>query len=81
MLEKLPSAKIILHQVALSYGLDNASLEGTTVKEPIRMAFYLVRKLTTLSLPEIGALFHKSKDEALSAIHMIDSLLKRVTRN
>lgn len=65
-----PSAEIIWQEVARFYGSGDSF-------EQMQMAFYLVRKLTNLSLSEIGVLMHKDKDEVRNAIHSMDTLLKQ----
>ena len=74
--EELPSAEAILYEVANFYGMDDASLKETTVEAPRQMAFYLVRKLTMLSLQEIAALLHSDKDEVIRAIRALETQLK-----
>lgn len=74
--EELPSAEMVLHEVANFYGIDDASLEETTVEAPRQMAFYLVRKLTMLSLQEIAALLHSDKSEVIHAIQVLETQLR-----
>lgn len=76
MPEDIRATEIILGEVAFFYGFECAPLKEETEDIPIRMAAYLLRQLTPLSLSEIGVLLHKDKAGVLEAIRSMETQLK-----
>jgi chromosomal replication initiator protein len=76
----LPTPSLIISQVCKFYNVDEIALRGTQknrgIVEPRQVAMYLVRKLTNLSLPEIGQEFGRDHTTALYAIRKVESSLK-----
>ena len=62
------------------YSVDENVLRGTLknkgVAEARQMAMYLIRKLTNLSLPDIGKEFAKDHSTVLYAIRKVEVALK-----
>jgi chromosomal replication initiator protein len=60
--------------------VDEVKLRGTMrnrgVSEARQMAMYLIRKLTNLSLPDIGNEFAKDHTTVLHAIRKVETALK-----
>ena len=67
--DDLPSAEVVIQKVAKYYG-SNASYESK------QMAIYLVRKLTVLSLTEIGELLNVGKAKVMTSIQTVEARLK-----
>ena len=76
----LPTPSLIISQVCKFYNVDEIALRGSQksrgIVEPRQVAMYLVRKLTNLSLPEIGQEFGRDHTTALYAIRKVESSLK-----
>ena len=76
----LPTPALIISQVAKFYNVDEVELRGNKkhkgIAEPRQVAMYLVRKLTNLSLPDIGSQFGKDHSTALYNIRKIEVALK-----
>ena len=76
----LPTPSLIISQVCKFYNVDEIDLRGSKknkgIAEPRQIAMYLVRKLTNLSLPEIGMQFGKDHTTALYNIRKVENLLK-----
>ena len=76
----LPTPNLIIGQVCKFYHVDDVDLRGskkhTGIAEPRQVAMYLVRKLTNLSLPEIGMQFGKDHSTALYNIRKVENALK-----
>ena len=76
----LPTPNLIISQVCKFYSVDESELRSTKkskgIAEPRQVAMYLVRKLTNLSLPEIGQEFAKDHSTALYNIRKIETALK-----
>ena len=77
----LPTPSLIISQVCKFYNVDEIALRGTQknrgIVEPRQVAMYLVRKLTNLSLPEIGQEFGRDHTTALYAIRKVETSLKQ----
>ena len=77
----LPTPSLIISQVCKFYSVDEISLRGYNkskgITEPRQVAMYLVRKLTNLSLPEIGQEFARDHSTVHYAITKVESELKR----
>ena len=76
----LPTPSLIISQVCKFYSVDEALLRGTLknkgTAEARQVAMYLIRKLTNLSLPDIGKEFAKDHSTVLYAIRKVDVALK-----
>ncbi len=76
----LPTASLIINQVCKFYSMDEGILRGTLknkgTTEARQVAIYLTRKLTNLSLPEIGKEFNRDHSTILYAIRKVEVALK-----
>ncbi|MBR5617175.1 MAG: chromosomal replication initiator protein DnaA [Oscillospiraceae bacterium] len=76
----LPTPSLIISQVCKFYSVDETVLRGTQrnrgVAEARQMSMYLIRKLTNLSLPDIGNEFAKDHTTVLHAIRKVEAALK-----
>ncbi len=76
----LPTPNLIISQVSRFYSIDESVLRGTLknkgTAEARQMAIYLIRKLTNLSLPEIGREFGRDHSTILYAIRKVELALK-----
>ncbi len=76
----LPTPNLIIGQVCKFYNLDESVLRSTQknkgTAEARQVAMYLIRKLTNLSLPDIGKEFNKDHSTVLYAIRKVEVSLK-----
>ena len=76
----LPTPGLIISQVCKFYSIDESVLRGTLknkgTTEARQVAIYLIRKLTNLSLPDIGKEFGKDHSTILYAIRKVEVSLK-----
>lgn len=76
----LPTPSLIISQVSKFYSVDEAILRGTLknkgVAEARQIAMYLIRKLTNLSLPDIGKEFARDHSTVLYAIRKVEIAIK-----
>jgi chromosomal replication initiator protein len=76
----LPTPNLIIGQVCKFYNVDDVELRGSKkhkgIAEPRQVAMYLVRKLTNLSLPDIGREFGKDHSTVLYNIRKVETALK-----
>ena len=76
----LPTPSLIISQVCKFYSVDEAVLRGVNkskgIAEARQMAIYLIRKLTNLSLPDIGKEFGKDHSTVHYAIKKVELSLK-----
>ena len=76
----LPTPNLIISQVCKFYSVDETVLRGTQrnrgVSEARQRSMYLIRKLTNLSLPDIGNEFAKDHTTVLHAIRKVEAALK-----
>ena len=76
----VPTPSLIISQVCKFYSVDETVLRGTlknkATTEARHMAIYLIRKLTNLSLPEIGKEFAKDHTTVLYSIRKVEASLK-----
>lgn len=81
----LPTSSLIIGQVCKFYSVDESVLRGTLknkgTAEARQVAMYLIRKLTNLSLPEIGKEFGRDHSTALYAIRKVEVALKNGDTN
>ena len=77
----LPTPNLIITQVCKFYNLDESVLRGTLktkgTAEARQIAMYLIRKLTNLSLPDIGQEFAKDHTTVLHSIRKVESDLAK----
>ena len=77
----LPTPSLIISQVCKFYSIEEQVLRGANkskgTAEARQIAMYLVRKLTNLSLPDIGREFARDHSTALYAIRKVEVALKR----
>ena len=76
----LPTPSLIISQVCKFYNVDEVVLRGTQknkgTAEARQVAMYLIRKLTNLSLPDIGKEFAKDHSTVLYNIRKVEVALK-----
>ena len=76
----LPTPSLIISQVCKFYSIDEVLLRGTQknkgTAEARQIAMYLIRKLTNLSLPDIGKEFALDHSTVLYAIRKVEVALK-----
>ena len=76
----LPTPSLIIRQVCKFYSIDEVLLRGTQknkgTAEARQIAMYLIRKLTNLSLPDIGKEFARDHSTVLYAIRKVEVALK-----
>ncbi len=76
----LPTPSLVISQVCKFYSIDESVLRGTlrnkNTTEARQMAVYLVRKLTNLSLPDIGKEFSRDHTTIMHSIRKIESSIK-----
>ena len=76
----VPTPALIISQVCKFYSVDETVLRGTLknkgIAEPRQLAIYLIRKLTNLSLPDIGKEFGRDHSTILYAIRKVEVTLK-----
>ena len=69
-----------MSQVCKFYNVDEIILRGSqrtrNIAEPRQIAMYLIRKLTNLSLPEIGQQFAKDHTTVMHSIKQVEQKLK-----
>ncbi len=76
----LPTPSLIISQVCKFYSVDEIQLRGSQktkgVAEPRQMAMYMIRRLTNLSLPDIGKEFNRDHATVLYSIRKVEDALK-----
>ena len=76
----LPTPSLIISQVCKFYSIDEVLLRGTQknkgTAEARQIAMYLIRKLTNLSMPDIGKEFARDHSTVLYAIRKVEVALK-----
>ena len=76
----LPTPSLIISQVCKFYSMDETVMRGTLknkgTTEARQIAIYLIRKLTNLSLPDIGKEFGRDHSTILYAIRKVEMSLK-----
>ena len=76
----VPTPSLIISQVCKFYDIDEIILRGSqrvkNIVEARQIAMYLIRKLTNLSLPEIGLQFAKDHTTVMHAIAKVEQTLK-----
>ena len=81
----LPTPSLIISQVCKFYSIDEVVLRGTQknkgTAEARQIAMFLIRKLTNLSLPDIGKEFARDHSTVLYAIRKVEVALKNGDTN
>ena len=76
----VPTPSIIITQVCKFYSVEESTIRGTLkskgVTEARQVACYLIRKMTNLSLPDIGKEFARDHSTVLYAIRKVEVALK-----
>ena len=76
----LPTPGLIISQVSKFYSIEENVLRGTLknkgTAEARQIAMYLIRKLTNLSLPDIGKEFDRDHATVLYSIRKVETALK-----
>ena len=76
----VPTPGLIIGQVCKFYSIDEAALRGSQrnkgIAEPRQIAMYLTRKLTNLSLDDIGMHFARDHSTVLYGITKVESEIK-----
>ncbi len=76
----LPTPSLIISQVCKFYSVDETVLRGTLknkgTAEARQVAMYLMRKLTNLSLPDIGTEFSRDHSTVMYGIRKVERALK-----
>ena len=77
----LPTPSLIISQVCKFYSIDEAVLRGSLknkgTAEARQVAIYMIRKLTNLSLPDIGKEFGRDHSTILYAVKKVEMELKK----
>ncbi len=81
----LPTPSLIISQVCKFYSVDEAVMRGIQknkgIAEARQVAMYLIRKLTNLSLPDIGKEFARDHSTVIYAIRKVEVALKNGDTN
>ena len=81
----VPTPALIIDQVCKLYGVEASVLRGTQkskgIAEARQICMYLIRKLTNLSLPDIGKEFGKDHSTVLYNIRKVEMQLKKGDTN
>ena len=81
----LPTPNLVISQVCKFYNVDESVLRGNQrtkgAAEARQVAQYLIRKLTNLSLPDIGKEFDRDHSTVLYAIRKVEVALKNGDAN
>ena len=81
----VPTPSIIITQVCKFYSVEESTIRGTLkskgVTEARQVACYLIRKMTNLSLPDIGKEFNRDHTTILYAIRKVEMALKKGDSN
>lgn len=76
----LPTADVIIEEVCKFYNLEPSLLRGQSRSKDIslarQIAMYQIRRMTNLSLKEIGKEFSRDHSTVLSALNRIEGLVK-----
>ncbi len=77
--DALPTPNLIIAETGRFYSVDESTIRSKQrnkgVVEARQLAMYLCRKMTTLSLPDIGREFSRDHATVLHAINKVESLL------
>ena len=77
--DTLPTPNLIISEVGRFYSIDEATLRGTLknkgTAEARQIAMYLCRKMTNLSLPDIGKEFNRDHSTVIHAVRKVETAL------
>ena len=77
--DTLPTPSLIISEVGRYYNIDEATLRGTLknkgTAEARQMAMYLIRKMTNLSLPDIGKEFSRDHSTVIHAVRKVENAI------
>lgn len=78
--ETLPTPGLIVGEVCRFYSIEEETLRGTlknkSTAEARQIAMYLIRKMTNLSLPDIGREFGRDHSTVIHALNKVEKLLQ-----
>ena len=81
--QTVPTPELIISEVCRFYSIEESTLRGTLknkgTAEARQIAMYLVRKLTNLSLPDIGREFGRDHSTVIHAIRKVENALADAT--
>ena len=81
--ESLPTPSLIISEVCRFYSIEEETLRGTlknkSTAEARQVAMYLIRKMTNLSLPDIGREFGRDHSTVIHALNKVEKLLQDST--
>lgn len=81
--ETLPTPSLIIGEVCRFYSIEEETLRGTlknkSTAEARQVAMYLIRKMTNLSLPDIGREFGRDHSTVIHALNKVEKLLQDST--
>ena len=79
--EFTPSPEVILEETAKFYELEPSTITGSSRKSDIVLArqvsMYIIRDLTSLSLPEVGKIFGQHHTTVMHSVDKIDKALRK----
>ena len=77
--DTLPTPSLIIDEVSRFYSIEEATIRGTLknkgTAEARQIAMYLIRKMTNLSLPDIGREFHRDHSTVIHAVRKVENAL------
>lgn len=77
--DTLPTPSLIISEVARFHNLDEAVLRGTQknkgTAEARQLAMYLIRKMTNLSLPDIGKEFSRDHSTVIHSVRKVENAI------
>lgn len=77
--DTLPTPSLIIEEVGRFFSVDESTLRGTLknkgTAEARQVAMYLIRKMTNLSLPDIGREFSRDHSTVIHAVRKVENAL------
>ncbi len=77
--DTLPTPELIIREVSRFYNINEATIKSTQknkgTAEARQVAMYLIRSMTNLSFPDVGAQFGRDHTTAMYSVQKISSLL------
>ncbi len=77
--DTLPTPSLIIEEVGRFFSVDESTLRGTLknkgTAEARQVAMYLIRKMTNLSLPDIGREFNRDHSTVIHAVRKVENAL------
>ena len=81
--QTLPTPSLIISEVCRFYSIEEETLRGTlknkSTAEARQVAMYLIRKMTNLSLPDIGREFGRDHSTVIHALNKVEKMLQDTT--